>query len=85
MIKLIYLDVLYPEYWLPDALYSIFGTNLEESINNDEPVNLQFNEFGFQSKQFVKNSGSSFLLTILYMVAWTLLILRVILRNLSNL
>jgi hypothetical protein len=77
MIKLIYLDVLYPEYWLPVSLYSIFGTNLEESIDNDEPLNLQFNECGFQSKQFVKNSGSSFLLTILYLVAWTLLILLV--------
>jgi hypothetical protein len=40
MIKLIYLDILYPELWLSDAIYSIFGINLKENFNDEEPVNL---------------------------------------------
>ena len=42
MIKLIYLDILYPEFWLSDAIYFVSGINLEEKINGDDPVNLQF-------------------------------------------
>jgi hypothetical protein len=40
MIKLIYLDILYPEYWISDAMHSIFGINLEENINDDYPINM---------------------------------------------
>jgi hypothetical protein len=47
MIKLIYIDILYPELWLSEAMKSVLGINLEENINNDEPLNLQFYEFGF--------------------------------------
>ena len=50
MIKLIYLDILFPEFWLSDAIYFIFGIDLEENLKDDEPLNLQFDEFGFQSK-----------------------------------
>jgi hypothetical protein len=50
MIKLIYIDILYPEFWLSDAILFVFGIDLEENLSNDEPVNLQFDEFGFQSK-----------------------------------
>jgi len=40
MIKLIYLDILYPEYWISDVMLSIFGINLEENINDDYPINM---------------------------------------------
>jgi len=35
MIKLIYLDILYPEFWLSDAIHSVFGIDLEENENLD--------------------------------------------------
>ena len=50
MIKLIYLDILYPEFWLSDAIHYMLGINLLEKINDDDPVNLQFYEAGFESK-----------------------------------
>jgi hypothetical protein len=40
MIKLIYLDILYPEFWLSDAIHSVFGINLEENDKLDEALNL---------------------------------------------
>ena len=40
IIKLIYLDILYPEFWLSDSMFSIFAINLEENINDDYPINL---------------------------------------------
>ena len=42
MIKLIILDVLYPEYWLPQAIKETLKVNIEESIDDDEAVNMQF-------------------------------------------
>jgi hypothetical protein len=85
MTKLIYLDILYPEFWLSDAIYSVFGINLEENINDDNPVNLQFNEFGFESKLFIKNSGSSFVFLIFYSMAWFLFIILLIFSKFSDL
>jgi hypothetical protein len=42
MIKLITLDILYPEYWLPDAIEETLKINIEEEIEDDEAVNMQF-------------------------------------------
>ena len=42
MIKLIILDVLYPENWLPDAINETLKVNIEEEIDNDDAVNMQF-------------------------------------------
>ena len=40
MIKLIILDVLYPENWLPDAIKETLKVNIEEEIDDDEAVNM---------------------------------------------
>jgi len=50
MIKLIYLVILYPEFWFSDAIYYVFGIDLEENLKDDEPLNMQFDDSGFQSK-----------------------------------
>jgi hypothetical protein len=42
VIKLIILDILYPENWLPDAIKETLNVNIEEEIEDDEAVNLQF-------------------------------------------
>jgi len=47
MIKLIYLDILYPEFWFSDGIYYVFGIDLEENFKDDEPLNMQFDESGF--------------------------------------
>ena len=40
MIKLIILDILYPESWLPLVMTDTFVLNIEEAIEDDEPVNM---------------------------------------------
>ena len=42
MIKLITLDILYPENWLPYAIEETLKVNIEEEIEDDEAVNMQF-------------------------------------------
>jgi hypothetical protein len=44
-------------------------------IENDSPMNLEFSQNGFESKQFLKNIGATLLFVILYLAAWFLLLL----------
>jgi hypothetical protein len=44
-----------------------------DNIDNDEPVNIFFEENGFQSKQFLKNAGSTLVFLVLYVFGWVLL------------
>ena len=77
IMKLIYFDIFYTERWLPDMMKGI-GLNFE-SIENDDPISLPFSESGFESKQFLKNSGSSLVFVILYIIGWIFLfIIRLI-------
>ena len=48
MIKFIYFDILYTEMWMPEFMTEI-GLNTED-VENDDAVNLFFDENGFQSK-----------------------------------
>jgi len=48
LIKLIYFDILYTEMWLPQFMNKL-GLNFD-SIEDDQPVNVFFEENGFQSK-----------------------------------
>jgi hypothetical protein len=45
LIKFIYFDILYTEMWMPDFMENI-GLNTE-TINDDEAVNMFFDENGF--------------------------------------
>jgi hypothetical protein len=45
LFKLIYFDILYTELWLPQFM-SKLGLNFD-SVANDQPVNVVFEENGF--------------------------------------
>ena len=46
--------------------FNRIGINIEE-IDDDEPVNVFFEENGFQSKQFLRNAGSSLFFLMFYL------------------
>jgi hypothetical protein len=58
---------------MPEFLNRI-GINIED-IEDDEPVNIFFDENGFQSKQFLRNAGSALFFLMFYAFAWIILIL----------
>ena len=43
-------------------------------IPDDEPININFSEIGYDSKLFLKNAGSTLLFVILNLVGWFILI-----------
>lgn len=45
-----------------------------DSVENDKALSIQFSEAGYNSTQFLKNSGSSLLYLILYIFAWITLL-----------
>jgi hypothetical protein len=51
---------------------------------NDFALNIHFEESGFESKQFLKNSGSSFFFLIIYIIMWIILLLISILSTCKN-
>ncbi len=71
VIRLIFIDILYTENWMPEFMESI-GLQVD-NIDHDEPVNIFFEENGFQSKQFLKNSGSTLIFLVFYVFGWVLL------------
>jgi hypothetical protein len=84
MMKLIILDILYPENWLPDAIEETLKVNIEEEIEDDEAVNMQFYDFGLESKQFIKNSGSSIIFLVVYIMLWAIYILLIAISPFST-
>ena len=44
-------------------------------IENDDPINLQFSQNGFESKQFMVNIGSTLLFVVGYFALWLFLLL----------
>lgn len=71
LLKFIYFDILYTELWMPKILKD-FGLDLDK-VENDDGLNIVFSENGFQSKQFIKNAGSSVIFVIVYVSAWIIL------------
>ncbi len=71
VIRLIFIDILYTENWMPKFMESI-GLYVD-NIDNDEAVNIFFEENGFQSKQFLKNAGSTFFFLVFYVFGWLIL------------
>jgi hypothetical protein len=45
-----------------------------DKVKNDTALNVQFSDNGFDSKQFLKNSGSSFFFLSTYIFSWVALI-----------
>ena len=71
VIRLIFIDILYTESWMSEFMESI-GLFVD-NIDNDEPVNMFFEENGFQSKQFLNNAGSTLILLVSYIFGLVLL------------
>lgn len=68
MIKYMYFDILYTELWMSQFMGTV-GVDFD-NITNDEALNVQFSENGFESKQFLKNSGSSVFYLAVYILTW---------------
>ena len=45
-----------------------------DDIPDDEPININFSENGYDSKLFLKNAGSTLLFVILNLLGWFILI-----------
>jgi hypothetical protein len=82
MIKYMYFDILYTELWIDQFLTSV-GIHYDH-INNDTALNNQFEENGFDSKQFIWNSGSSLFFLAFYLFSWFILFLLSILSKIST-
>lgn len=66
LLNLIYLDLLMTEIWLFPLLFPSKPTGQED--DTEEPLNMYFEENGFQSKALIKNLGSTFVYLSLYIV-----------------
>jgi hypothetical protein len=55
-----------------------------DSFENDSALNYQFSENEYDSKYFLKNSGSSFHLLMIYISLWGILLFLSLLSNCSN-
>lgn len=74
MLKYIFFDILYPELWLPELMAKI-GFDFEQ-VKNDTAINIQLSVKGdYESKQFLKNSGSSIIYLLVYFLSWLSLFL----------
>jgi hypothetical protein len=69
--KLIFFDIFYTERWFSELMKRM-GLDFD-LIENDEPINLEFSQNGFESMQFLRNIGATLLYIILYFCAWMLL------------
>jgi hypothetical protein len=73
LMKYIFFDILYTELWVAKFMGGIgvdYGT-----VKNDTAINAQFSDNGFDSLQFLKNSGSSFFFLLIYIFSWLALLL----------
>ncbi len=70
MMKYIYFDILFTEHWNSEFMNSL-GLDIE-NIEDDKSFSSQFSENGFESMQFLKNSGSSVIFLLLYVLSLTL-------------
>ena len=82
LMKYIFFDILYTELWI-DQFMSGIGIEFEK-VKNDTAINVQFSDNGFNSKQFLKNSGSSFFFILIYILSWLALLLLYWLSRLST-
>ena len=82
LMKYIFFDILYTELWISKLMGGIgidFG-----KLTNDTAINVQFSDNGFDSKQFLKNSGSSFFFILAYIFSWLVLLLLSLLSRRMN-
>jgi hypothetical protein len=69
LLKFIYFDILYTELWISHFMVKIGLGDLDD-VPNDNALNSIFADNGFQSKQFLKNAGSTFFFLFFYIACW---------------
>ena len=79
LMKYIFFDILYTELWNAQFMSGI-GIDFDK-VKNDTAINVQFSDNGFDSKQFMKNSGSSFFFLTTYIFSWILLLFLTLLSR----
>jgi hypothetical protein len=79
LMKYIFFDILYTELWNAQFMSGI-GIDFEK-VKNDTAINVQFSDNGFDSKQFMKNSGSSFFFLTTYIFSWIVLLFLTLLSR----
>jgi hypothetical protein len=83
LMKYIFFDILYTELWIAKFMGGI-GIEFDK-VKNDKALNVQFSDNGFESKQFLKNAGSSFFFLLAYLFGWVvLLMLSLLSRHMSR-
>jgi hypothetical protein len=82
MIKYIYFDIFYTEFWIDIFMESI-GIPFD-TLDNDYALNWQFSDNGYESKLFLKNAGSSIFILIIYLSSLGILIIFGFLSLISN-
>ena len=71
--KFIYFDIFYTERWMADMMKNL-GLDFD-LIENDNPMNLEFSQNGFESMFFLRNIGATLIFVTLYLTAWIILLL----------
>ena len=79
LMKYIFFDILYTELWNAQFMSGI-GIEFDK-VKNDTAINVQFSDNGFDSKQFLKNSGSSFFFLSTYIFSWIVLLFLTLLSR----
>jgi hypothetical protein len=65
LLNFIYLDILQTELWLYPLLFPPKAYGEEDA---DKPLNLFFDENGFESMALIKNLGSTFVYLVVYLI-----------------
>ena len=81
MMKYIYFDILFTELWATKFMSKI-GIDINQ-VTNDTALNQQFSDAGFDSKLFIKNTGSSFFFLTVYICIWLIYSITVLITLIS--
>ena len=75
LMNFIYLDLLQTELWLFPLLFKPKAEGEDNDMDEtDQPLNMYFDENGFESKALIKNLGSTFVYLVLYFILLVILL-----------
>jgi hypothetical protein len=52
-----------------------------DEVKNDKALSIEFENNGYQSKQFIKNAGSSLIFIMVYLMGWLILFIITIISK----
>jgi hypothetical protein len=70
MMRYIYFDIFFTEFWIERAM-AFLGLELDDVVD-DAAMSIQLADNGYNSSQFLKNSGSSLFFVIAYILCYLL-------------